>query len=402
MHNHKSKNRKLIFSIGLINLILLLVNIVSSPYNVTAANTHSIDLERDSSQYLSISDGSQTGLDVTGDLTIESWVKVETAPSSQIYAIASKYDSPGNQRSYVLYYRDVSGTKRLYFAASSNGQGGGAVERYVDTSLGTGTWHHVAVVYTASGGTADFYVDGTQVGSQQTGYNTSIHSGSAMVEIGSTEVDHYFDGILDDVRIWNIARTNQEISDDMSRELNGNETGLVGYWKLNNSLTDTTSNGNTLTNNNSASFSATSPFSGFTELLKVRKTTNESVTSSTVLQNDDQLKLSLDVNKSYIVDGVLFASSTSATPDIIIAFFGASDVELTVGYTNDVNEMVLDSGDPSTRIALPANTPTSIHIKGTVKTSSTSGDFQLKWSQATSNAAATTVMKGSYLRAEAI
>jgi hypothetical protein len=136
--------------------------------------------------------------------------------------------------------------------------------------------------------------------------------------------------------------------------------------------------------------------------LKVSKTVNESLASSTTLQDDDQLKLSLDANKTYMIDGVIFASSTSATPDILIAFLGQTGFEVAIGYTNDVNEAVLESSAPSSRINLPANTPTSVHIHGTVKTGAASGDLQLKWSQATSNAAATTVMKGSYLRAEAI
>ena len=48
----------------------------------------------------------------------------------------------------------------------------------------------------------------------------------------------------------------------MSVELDGDEAGLVGYWKLNNSLLDETSNDNDLTNNNSATFSTDVPFSG--------------------------------------------------------------------------------------------------------------------------------------------
>jgi hypothetical protein len=184
--------------------------------------------------------------------------------------------------------------------------------------------------------------------------------------------------------------------------LNGNEFGLVGYWKLNNGLTDQTANGNTLTNNGSAVFSASTPFSGFTETLKVRKSANESVTRSTVLQEDNNLKLSLEANKTYIIDGVIMASSTSATPDLKIAFFAPSGAIVTIGYTNDQNEAILSSGATSTRIELPANTPTSVHIHGTVKTSGSNGDFQLKWAQFASNAAPTTVMEGSYLRAEEI
>jgi hypothetical protein len=74
-----------------------------------------------------------------------------------------------------------------------------------------------------------------------------------------------------------------------------------------------------------------------------------------------------------------------------------------MGYTNDtVEEALLTSSATSSRIALQANTPKSIHFKGTVKTGGTGGDFLLQWAQATSNAAPTTVMQGSFIRAEAI
>ena len=44
---------------------------------------------------------------------------------------------------------------------------------------------------------------------------------------------YFLNGILDDVRIWNVARTQAEIQANMNIELIGSETGLVGYWKLN-------------------------------------------------------------------------------------------------------------------------------------------------------------------------
>ncbi len=42
-----------------------------------------------------------------------------------------------------------------------------------------------------------------------------------------------FQGVLDDLRMWNITRTQAQIKSTMNIELAGNETGLVGYWKLN-------------------------------------------------------------------------------------------------------------------------------------------------------------------------
>jgi hypothetical protein len=65
-----------------------------------------------------------------------------------------------------------------------------------------------------------------------------------------------FLGTIDDLRIWNVARTEADIQDNLNKTLNGDETGLVAYYKMdqgiaggNNTaittLTDSTANGNT-------------------------------------------------------------------------------------------------------------------------------------------------------------
>jgi hypothetical protein len=374
-------------------IVALLYTLIVRP--VHAANTNSIDLERGSAQYLSVADNS--ALDLSSDLTIEAWVKFEDQVAAQ--TIVAKSDvGGGSQRGYV--FDTQGGTGDLEFVSFYDGSSVGCSVA-VAASLSTGVWTHVAV--TKNGTTVKFYKNGSQVGTNQTCSNGTIYNNNRPFEIGAVSADSaYSDGLIDDVRVWNFDRSSVEISDDMSRELNGNETGLVGYWKLNNSLSDSTSNGNTLTNNNSAAFSASTPFVGFAEALRVRKAASESVSSSTVLQNDDSLKLSLAANTTYIIDGVLFASSTSATPDVVIAFYGQTGSTISIGYTNDVNEMVLSSAATSSRITLPANTPTSVHLHGTIVTGSTSGDLQLKWAQATANANPTTIMAGSYLRAESL
>ena len=373
-----------------------------------ALNTYSIDLESGSSQYLSISDASQNGvLDVTSDMTIEAWAKLESLPISggDWYTIVAKYKgNSASDRSYWFAIANDSGTYKLKFVESSDGASSQTAETTF-TGLTTGTWYHVAVVY-SNAGTATFYVNGSGVGTQSGGV-TSLHDSASKFTIGAMEdnsgiIQNFHDGLIDDIRIWNTVRTGAEINNYKNQELNGNELGLVGYWKLDNSLTDSTSNGNTLTNNGNASFSPDAPFSGFNEVLKVRKSGTQTIANSTTLSADSDLKLSLAANTTYIIDGVIFASSTSATPDIKIAFFGQTGSDIRIGYTNDTDEMVLDSGDESSRISLRANTPTSIHLHGTVTTSGTSGDLVLKWAQATSNAAATAVLRGGYLRAEAI
>lgn len=42
-----------------------------------------------------------------------------------------------------------------------------------------------------------------------------------------------YDGGLDEIRIWNVVRTDIQIQSQMSFELSGSEPGLVAYWRLN-------------------------------------------------------------------------------------------------------------------------------------------------------------------------
>ena len=93
-------------------------------------------------------------------------------------------------------------------------------------------WYHAAVVY--DGSNQYMYCNGEQVYSRaQTG---SIGSNSWALLIGArgmNNICNHFDGEIAEVRIWNKARTAQEIKGDMYQRLTGQESGLVGYWPLN-------------------------------------------------------------------------------------------------------------------------------------------------------------------------
>ncbi|MCK5027199.1 MAG: hypothetical protein KAS07_02160, partial [Candidatus Pacebacteria bacterium] len=66
-------------------------------------SSHSTNLVRSSSQYWSIIDTSQTGLDFAGDFTFEAWVKLDSLPSNETspFGLFNKYNTDGNQRSYM-------------------------------------------------------------------------------------------------------------------------------------------------------------------------------------------------------------------------------------------------------------------------------------------------------------
>jgi hypothetical protein len=105
------------------------------------------------------------------------------------------------------------------------------------------------------------YIDGQALG-QDNGRSTLPASSHDFVigatNEGGTNVKH-FDGLLDDVRVWNVARTQAQIQASKNSELLGTESGLVGYWKFGNNPNATGST-NPLTLNNGATYAATSPF----------------------------------------------------------------------------------------------------------------------------------------------
>ncbi|NCS11951.1 MAG: hypothetical protein GPJ08_12735 [Microcystis aeruginosa G13-09] len=76
-----------------------------------------------------------------------------------------------------------------------------------------------------------------------------MHSNYRRAKIGK-EVNAWnpFAGKMDEVRIWNKARTQAEIQADMNHQLTGTESGLIGYWQFSegtgNTVTDLSGHNN--------------------------------------------------------------------------------------------------------------------------------------------------------------
>src|SRR3990167_3200061 len=188
-----------------------------------AASTIAIDEVAASSQYLIA--GDSASLDITGNLTIECWVKFTDLPATDtIRTFIGKMGASGN-RSYQFTVQNAADSYFLRWTGSDDGST--LVHKTVAWTPSINTWYHVAAVYTAAGGTVDFYVDGSQQGTQQSGLATSNFNSSVGLEIGSFNASsQFFNGKFDEVRIWNTARTGTEINDNKAIELVGNESGL--------------------------------------------------------------------------------------------------------------------------------------------------------------------------------
>jgi hypothetical protein len=101
-----------------------------------------------------------------------------------------------------------------------------------------GNWHHIAAVYDMGVGETRLYFDGLLVG--QNTKNLPLTLNDDPFSIGNSLGFNYtFRGYIDEVRLWNVARTQDQINEFMNRELCDNEVGLAGYWKFNEVLGST-------------------------------------------------------------------------------------------------------------------------------------------------------------------
>lgn len=216
---------------------------------ITPAALKALDLESGSTQYASITDAAQTGLDLTTDFTFEGWVKIESLASNM--AVISKGDVNAEAtRQYVLEI-DSSGNIRLW---TSNGTSTAILTS--TSTLSTGQWYHIAVAYDVSAGQAFFYIDG-QLDNSPTGGKTTLNTTSEPFYIGgrkNTTVGQTFDGIIRNVRVWSDIRTQSEIQANIDTTLAGSEGNLVGAWMFDDDYIDLTSNNNDLTASGSPTF----------------------------------------------------------------------------------------------------------------------------------------------------
>ena len=148
---------------------------------------------------------------------------------------------------------------------------GTAEESYTQAiEISTDVWNRWGVVFDSSDSEADFYKDGTLIGTK-TGSMTAIDDNASkfaiacMFDSATGAAENFYDGLMDDVRVWNDIRTASEMKSKSDRELVGTEANLVAYYELDNALTDSQSSGNNdLTGTNSPTYSTDVPFSGVT------------------------------------------------------------------------------------------------------------------------------------------
>ena len=163
--------------------------------------------------------------------TVEAWIRPLTDVAPRTRAIVSKEGE---------YQLSLGPDGQLqYTVASSSGDDWRNWRRHRRVPPAD-TWTHVALVY----GTQSVreYINGQLVGTSPfAGPIADYHPAHDELWIGARQWgDPGFRGLIDEVRIWSIAREGSEIRDHMLTPLAGDEAGLVGYWRFDEGSGDAT------------------------------------------------------------------------------------------------------------------------------------------------------------------
>jgi hypothetical protein len=190
--------------------------------------------------------GAAPGLGAT-NFTLECWMRIDGAGvvansgtgGIDVYPLIDKGRGEGDGSNVDCnYIFGVQADNRL--AADFEDFSSGLNHPVIGTAvLSTGVWHHCAVTYDGSwwrlyiDGVADTSLQVTGGGNIQVPRYDSIQHFALGTAMNSSGVSSgAFKGLMDEVRVWNRARTAAEISSSMNSEIAA-ATNLLGRWSLN-------------------------------------------------------------------------------------------------------------------------------------------------------------------------
>ncbi|MBS4044645.1 MAG: Ig-like domain-containing protein [Chitinophagaceae bacterium] len=186
--------------------------------------------------YIDLGSNTITSKLTTNKVTGEAWINIKVASS---FGTVMKNWGDNN---HGAFHFGLSGTTgRLDIAITQTN--GTVVNVTSPNVISLNTWHHVA--FTLDGTNINLYEDGVLVAS--TTYNGTLSNAIPVTYLGAKPNDAgtgpssgafsgYFNGLMDEVRIWNTALTQAEIRTNMYNYISPSSTGLVAYYTFNSGI----------------------------------------------------------------------------------------------------------------------------------------------------------------------
>ena len=189
-------------------------------------------------------DSSPSALSFDGSNDYIAWIK-----PTNLDANYSILDKRGSDELGILCW--IHSGDRFFFQISD---GTNDYYDYAGVLCTLGKWHHVCAVWNPSTTYAKFYLDGVDVGRQFESTSSSVGNSNNTSELrigraSSGYTNNYFNGSIRSVSLYNVEKSPSEVASIYQDGIDGDESlnsGLQGYWKMDNAstVTDLSGNGN--------------------------------------------------------------------------------------------------------------------------------------------------------------
>jgi hypothetical protein len=180
------------------------------------------------------------GMSLFANYTVECWVKPSASGGNGSFQTIICNSDGTARNGYPFWLGLNKSNDRLRFVP--NGETTNFTES--TATVPEGQWTHVAARFAGSGSsyTATLFVNGLPAG--QHNYSTAGPGTEVLYILGAASTSagasttYAYNGIIDELRLWNDARSNLEIADNHRREFGGPESGLVGSYRFDGDVRD--------------------------------------------------------------------------------------------------------------------------------------------------------------------
>jgi sugar lactone lactonase YvrE len=177
--------------------------------SLSPAKSYSIELGGTADDFVELPSSTDQRLE---SWTIEAWVKPTSAAAQDqiiLRRVVENLDSGSQAHNYVFGLRPGAGDPELFAGyVGLDGQ----TNVVADGSIAVGEWSHVATTYDIEEAVMSIYTNGVLLASTSQFYAAPPLNGKGGDTF--TRIGENFDGMIDDLRLWNTVRSAEEITEN--------------------------------------------------------------------------------------------------------------------------------------------------------------------------------------------
>jgi len=202
----------------------LLVNIQSNGIELDCYSGDALSIDG-SNDYVKVLNNDIFQFGASTDFSLALWMKTDNWRNDASLISNKDWDSGNNKGWNIALATDNQGID------VNIGDGTNRADLQAG-NLNDGEWHHIAATFDRDG-QVSLYVDGVLEQSTSMSNVGNIDNALEMTFGSDAEHDYHFEGLIDEVNVWNTLLTSEQIREQMHLTLSGSESGLVAYYQFN-------------------------------------------------------------------------------------------------------------------------------------------------------------------------